>query len=320
MPLERFLTSYSRDYKPFGECHLQVNQPRPRCEAAAAPACINTTQSRCETWPAFQQYFYKTSNSIYGSTSCPQPPTSSRFFPGSLRPLGVYPSVSAFVGSPPTGAGTREIGVEREVRPLPGEGKKGQLHYVCGGDANMSEQQEAQDVLWRKSNVLYEEGVMLLSSHIGPACCKDFLRSVCREAGLQRLLDLPVASIPITTTKNAGNWVTEAHLRGMQTANGMRDRTFLQHTSRQYSCCACETENPRCCCFEMNTSPPCVCRSSIPPLGHAQPTFRSTEPSGMLPLTEYQARYFAGWAQLQMQRRDIHHHQVPRHQIRYPHL
>lgn len=91
----------------------------------------------------------------------------------------------------------------------------------------------------------------------------------------------------------------------------------------------------------MNPFPPCIGRSSIPALAHAQP-------SRMLPLTEYQASYSAGvsvhvwewvlpttspsssirisallplcvfslWAQLQMQRRDIHH-QAPRHQIRY---
>ncbi|KAM8898079.1 uncharacterized protein AB9W97_009165 [Spinachia spinachia] len=286
MPLERFVTTYSRDYKPFSECHLQVNQPRPRCEAAAAPAHINTVQNHRETWPVLFEHFYKTSNSIYGSTSWPQPPTCSCFLPGSLHPLGVHPSMSSFplVGSPLTEAGTQEMGAEREIGPLPGEEKK----------AKMLEQQEVQDVLWKKSNVRCEESV--ISCHVGPAY-------------------LPVASIPIVTTRDAENWVTSGCRRNVQLAVGLVEWTFIQNASRQRSCCAWETENPRCCCFEKNTFPPC-----IHPVAHAQPTFCNTEPSRMLPLTEYQASYSAGWAQLRMQRRDIHHHQAPRHLMRYPPL
>ena len=40
-------------------------------------------------------------------------------------------------------------------------------------------------------------GVIVLSSHVVPACCESFLSCVCREAGLQHLLNLPVASSPI---------------------------------------------------------------------------------------------------------------------------
>ncbi|TNN85256.1 hypothetical protein EYF80_004606 [Liparis tanakae] len=160
MHSERFVTSYSCDYKPFRECQLQVNQLQSSWEAAAAPASTGPPQSRGETWPVFHHYFYKTTNSIYGSTCCPQPPSCS-LFPGSLHPLctpAPYMSEApAFVGCSPTEARTQEVGVGREIGPLLGEEMKGHLHYVFGGKANMLEQQEAKDEPQRKIDVLYEE-------------------------------------------------------------------------------------------------------------------------------------------------------------------
>ncbi|XP_034412991.1 uncharacterized protein LOC117747699 isoform X2 [Cyclopterus lumpus] len=301
MPLERFVTTYSRDYKPFRECQLQVNQLQSRCEAETAAALISPPQSHRETWPIFHHYFYKTTNSIYGSTSCPQPPSWS-LFPGSLHPLftpAPYMSEApAFVGSAPTEARTQEVGVARQIGPLLGEETKGHLHYVFGGKANMLEQQEAKDEPQKKIDVLYEEGVIVLSSHVGPACCEDLLRSVCREAGLQHLLHLPVASSPIITTKDAGNWDVSAYLRGLEPTIGLKNSTFLQPTSRH---CAQETECPHGCCFKIKTSPPCILHSSTLPLAQLQPTFYGTEPSRTLPLTEYQARYTAEWSQPKMQ-------------------
>ncbi|XP_056298315.1 uncharacterized protein LOC130211538 isoform X2 [Pseudoliparis swirei] len=303
MHSERFVTSYSRDYKPF-----RVNQLQSSWEAAAAPALISPPQSRRETWPVFHHYFYKTTNSIYGSTSCPQPPSCS-LFPGSWHPLctpAPYMSeASAFVGSSPTEARTQEVGVGREIGPLLGEEMEGHLHDAFGGKANMLEQQEAKDEPQRKIDVLYEESVIVLS-HGGPACCEDLLKSVCREAGL---LHLPVASSPIITTKDAGNWDVSAYLRGLEPAIGLKNSTFIQPTSS----CAQETACPHGCCLRMKTFPPCLLQSSTLPLAQLQPTFYCPEPSRSTPLTEYQARYTA---EPKMQQSVIHHRH-PHHETLY---
>lgn len=71
VPWERFVTTYSSDYKPLRERRFQVNQLKPRAEAQAAPAFTSPLTDR-ETWPIFHQCFYKTTNSIYGSSGCSQ--------------------------------------------------------------------------------------------------------------------------------------------------------------------------------------------------------------------------------------------------------
>ncbi len=195
MPWEGFVTTYSSDYKPFSERQPQVSQLKPRTEAKAAPAFINPpqvgwingwadryidgwtdwltvmlfSQTDRESWPIFHQYFYKTTNSIYGSSGCSQvnstrskftivpfifwpafcyrshslcalisqPPPSS-LFPASFHPFGILaPSVSEAslwdVGSALTEARTQEARVARETGPLLGQEEKGQLRYVFGG-------------------------------------------------------------------------------------------------------------------------------------------------------------------------------------------
>ncbi|XP_068443844.1 uncharacterized protein [Clinocottus analis] len=282
MPLERFVTTYSCDYK----------RREPRCEAAAAPASIIPPKTHCETWPVFHQYFYKTTNSNYGSTSCPQPPSCSRF-PGCLHPLGIPAPVfepTAFVGTLPE-AKTQEVGKARETGPLLGK-KKGQLHYVFGEKAKVLEQLEAKDESQKNLDVLYEEGVIVWSSHDGPACWEDLLKSVCREAGLH---NLPVASSPVITTKDDENWDASAYLRSLKLAVGLKNSTFVQPTPKQCSCCAGKTEWRLCCCCRMKTFPPCILHSRTRPLAHAKPTY-CTEPRRSSPLTEYQAGYTAEWA------------------------
>ncbi|XP_044038822.1 uncharacterized protein LOC122869678 isoform X2 [Siniperca chuatsi] len=297
MSWERFVTTYSSDYKPFSE--RQVNHLKPRPEAKAAPSFISPPQTDRETWPIFHHYFYKTTNSIYGSSGCSQPPCCA-LFPASLSPFGILvPSVSeasGVLGSALTEARTQEVGVARETGPVLGEEEKGRLHYVFGGKANVLEQQEAKDEAQQKIDVLYEEGVIVLSSHVGPVSCEDFLRAVCREAGLQHLFPLPVASSPIITIKDAENWDSN-NLRGLRQAVGLKSSTFFQRTSRQCSCCAWEAECPNSCCHKMQTFPPGIPRGSTLPLAHVQPTVYSTEPRRKPLLTEYQASYTAEWAQ-----------------------
>lgn len=54
-------------------------------------------------------------------------------------------------------------------------------------------------------------GVIVLSSLGGPACSEDCVRSLCKEAGLQHLLHLPVASSPILTIKGRTLLHTQKH-------------------------------------------------------------------------------------------------------------
>ncbi|XP_032355059.1 uncharacterized protein LOC116669368 isoform X1 [Etheostoma spectabile] len=316
LPLERYVTTYSKDYKPFSECHLQLNQQKPRTEPKAAPAFINPPQTRRETWPVFNQCFYKTTNSIYGSSSCSQPPSCS-FFPASLPSFGipahsVSNASSWIVGSSLLDSRTQDVGVARETGFLLDEEEKGQLHYSFGGKANVLEQQEAKDEPQKKTDVLYEEGVIVLSSRGGPACSEDCIRSLCREAGLQHLLHLPVASSPIITIKDTENWNIGC-LTGLGSAIGLNKSTFLQPTTGQCSCSTWEAECPNCCCKMQSFS----CSSTLP-LAHVQPTLYYPQPSRRLPLTEYQSSYTAEWAQPKIQQRDIHHRDPPRQQILYP--
>ncbi|KAK5848535.1 hypothetical protein PBY51_006140 [Eleginops maclovinus] len=270
MPWERYVTTYSRDYQPFSERQPQVNQPKSRTEAQAAPGFISTPQAQSEAWPIFHQNFYKTSNSIYGSGL--QPPYCS-IFPAYLHPFG----------------------------SVLGDEAKGRLHCVFDGKVNVLEQQEAKDEPQQKIDVLYEEGVIVLSSHVGPACCEGLLRSVCREAGLPHLLYLPEASRPIITLKDAEHCDSSAYWRCWGPATGVTNSSFLQPTSS--SCYAWDSEHPN-SYFKIQT---CLPSSGTLPPAHEQPTFYCTEPSRRLPMTEYQDRYSAEWAQPKMQQRGLLH-------------
>ncbi|XP_071333921.1 uncharacterized protein [Trachinotus anak] len=159
-PWERFVTTYNSDYRPLRERHPQVNQLNPGTEAEPAPALITPPQMRREIWPIFYHYFYKTTNSTYGSTPCAQPP-SCYFFPAPPSPFGILaPSVSevtGVVGSALTEGRTQDVRVAGETGHFLGAEKIGQLHCVCGRRANVLAQHEAKDELQRKIDVLYEE-------------------------------------------------------------------------------------------------------------------------------------------------------------------
>ncbi|KAI3376541.1 hypothetical protein L3Q82_016991 [Scortum barcoo] len=324
MPWEGFVTTYSADYKPFSERRPQVQQLKHRTGARAAPAFINPPQAEHETWPIFHKYFYKTTNSVYGSSGCPQIPPSP-LFPVSFSPFDIlfppiYEASVRVADSTPTEASTQEVGVARETGPLLGREEEGQLRYVFGGNANVWEQQEAKDELQQKTNVLYEEGVIVLSSHlVGPACCQDFLKSVCREAGLLHPLHLPVAPSPIITIKDGEIWDNSAYMGGFRSAIGLKSDTLLQPISSQYSCCAW-ARYPNSWCFKMQTLPPGVPRGSAEPLALMQSAVCRREPSRKPLLTEYQARYTAEWPQPKIQQSDLHHRHPPHLQILYPSL
>ncbi|CAK6967930.1 uncharacterized protein LOC121889395 [Scomber scombrus] len=294
-PWERFVTTYSSDYNPFSERLLQDNQLNFRTEAKPALAFINPPQTKRETWPVFYRYIYKTTNNTYGSFS--QPPTCSLNL-ASSPPFGIVSPVSEVTGD--VGCGLREA--RRETGPLLVEKGKGHLHCVFGGNANVLEQREATDESQQKKvDILYEEGVIVLSSHVIPACCEDFLGCV-RDSRLQQLLNHPVPSSPFV--KEVENWET-----GMRQAVGQIENSFLQPTCGQCTCYTWKTEGADRCCFEMQTEPPHIPQSSTLLV---QPTFNRSETSRRTPLlTEYQASYSAGWAQPPIQQSDFHHRQNP---------
>ncbi|XP_034074069.1 uncharacterized protein LOC117547363 isoform X2 [Gymnodraco acuticeps] len=226
MPWERYVTTYNRDFPPVNERQPQVNQPKSRTEAQAAPSFISPPQTERETWPIFHHNFYKMSNSAYGSGL--QPPSCS-LFPASLHAFGFL------------------LGEEAESR----------LHCVFDPKANVLEPQEARDEPQQKLDVLYEE--------------------------------------------DAGNCDGNAYWRGWEPASGLTNSSFLQPTS-----ISCYAWDPECSnsYFKMQTCPP---RSSTLTPAHIQPTFQCAEPSRTQPMTEYQSRYSAAWAQPKMQQSYGHH-------------
>ncbi|KAF3836925.1 hypothetical protein F7725_004389, partial [Dissostichus mawsoni] len=249
MPWERYVTTYNRDFPPFSERQPQVNQPKSRTEAQAAPSFISPPQTGRETWPIFHHNFYKTSNSVYGSAP------SCSLFPASLHPFG------SVLGEE---AKSRHCVFDPKGKEFSLKHTHTHTHKYCTHvselsghfllTANVLEHQEARDEPQQKLDVLYEEGVIVLSSRVDPSCCEDLLRSVCSEGGLNNLLHLPEASRPIITVKA---------MHGTLSA--------LIVTSR------CK---------------PAPLSSTLTP-AHIQPTFRCAEPSRTQPMTEYQSRYSA---------------------------
>nr|XP_046237460.1 uncharacterized protein LOC124054950 isoform X2 [Scatophagus argus] len=280
-PLGRFITTYNSDYKPPSERHPQVNQVNPRTEAKAAPVLINPTQ-----------YFYMTANSISGLGGCSQPPSCS-LFPAFLPPVSEAAGVA---GSTLTGATTHEVGVAGET----GFGEEEEKTAI------VLEQQDAKDEPQEKMDVLYEEGVIVLSSHVDLACCEDFLRTACREVGQ---LHLPMTSSLVIPDKDAESWDNSVYPRGLGPAILLKNNTSLQPPCRQHSCCAQETECPNSCHLKTPAFP----RGSTQSLACVQPTVCRTEPSRKPWLTEYQASYTAAWAQPKIQQSDLHHCPLPHH-------
>ncbi|XP_026154747.1 uncharacterized protein LOC113125483 [Mastacembelus armatus] len=289
-PWERFVTTYSSDYKPFSQRHLQVDHLKHTAEAEAAPAFINPLQTKCETWPISYQYFYKTTNSTYGSTTCSQPPSCSHILALPF-PFGILPppiSEATWVaGFTPTDNRTQEVRVARETGHLLDEDEKGQLHCVCGGKANVLEQAKTEP--HSNIDVLCEKGMIVLKSYHGPAYSEGFIRSLCREVGLQHLLNLHVAPGPMITNKDAEK----------------QNSSFVQPDSRQCSCCAWETE-----CPDIYTRP----------LAHVPPTPYCPERSRKPLHTEYQTNYAAEWAQPKIHLSDIQHRHPRCHWNPHPSL
>ncbi|KAL7374920.1 hypothetical protein ABVT39_009041 [Epinephelus coioides] len=117
--------------------------------------------------------------------------------------------------------------------------------------------------------------------------------------------DEPQQMIDVLCEEDAENWAHCACVRGLGPAIGLKNSFFLQPTSRH---CEWQSESLDRCCFEVQTFPPCIPHSSTLPPAHVQLTFYCTVPSRKPPLTEYQARYTAEWAQPKMQQCYIHHH------------
>ncbi|XP_034532603.1 uncharacterized protein LOC117807416 isoform X2 [Notolabrus celidotus] len=297
VPWGRFVSTYRKDYGPFSERHLQVNQPRHITDVRAAPSFINPLPTGLDFWATF----YKTTNSVYGSPVYSQPLLYS-LPPTPLPQSGVLATHDfGAVDSALTEARTQDTEAEREAWPVVGVGEKDQLHYVLGG--KVSEQQEAKGDPQRKVEVLYED-----------ACCKDLARSTCGEAGLQYQLHLPVVPGAITTIKGADHLDISAFLRGL-TACGQQNHTFLQPFPRQCSCCACETEFPNSCCFKQQTFPLCIHHGGTRPVAPVQATVNYREPSRKPLLTEYQAGYAAEWAQPNIQQSYCDNVRLLHHQI-----
>ncbi|KAG7243258.1 hypothetical protein INR49_011704, partial [Caranx melampygus] len=324
-PQGRYVTSYNSDYRPFSERSLQVDQLNPRTEARPAPASITPLQTDREIWPVFNYYFYKTSNSSYGPAA--RPP-SCYLFPSSRSPFDIFAAsvsgVTGVAGSAQTKGWTQDV----KTGQLLGVEKNGHLHCefphlsethmqteLAGVEeliqlllltGNVLAQYKTKDEPQHKIDVLCERGAFVISSDTAPACCAEFLSFVCREAGLQHLLNLPVASSPIIANEDAENWECGACFGSL----GPENSAVLQPTSWWCSFCGRRTECPRRFCLEMQTLPPHTSQgSSPPPPAHAQPAVRCTEPL----LTEYQTSYCAQWPQPTIQLRDYHHHHRPCH-------
>ncbi|KAM9717537.1 uncharacterized protein ACNS7B_021191 [Menidia menidia] len=261
-------------------------------------------QGERESWPVFYKHLYKTSNNAYGSTlgsqnpfDCSLPPVFPPF--GPLNPSFPHSVGGAcFTLNDP---GTHGANFPRETGPS-----------ICEKDkavAVLNQHDSKADPRW-KTDVRYEEGVILLSPCSGLACCEDFLRSLHGEVRPQQPLNSPVASCPIVTSihnKDADSLENSVYLWGLSPALGQSD-TSQQH-GRQCSYCAWEAEHPAGGCPHMRPIPAHMCRSSS-----SQPPANAQGQS----LTEYRASYSSEWDQPKIQQ--VYHHLPPCHRSPHPSL
>ncbi|XP_067379335.1 uncharacterized protein [Channa argus] len=153
---------------------------------------------------------------------------------------------------------------------------------------NVLQQRGEKAELQQKIDVLCEKDTIVFSSHVDPACCEDFLRSLCREAELKHLPNLSSSSSPIITYKDAENCDNRDYLKGLTLASNLKDRAFFQSTSWQRSCREWEPEHQNSCCSGMQMCPSKLCQ------------FRSLPPARVSPTiycTEYQSNYAPKWSQ-----------------------
>ncbi|XP_067379338.1 uncharacterized protein [Channa argus] len=211
------------------------------------------------------------------SINLPHPPPCFHF-PASSSPFGIL-APSIFKGR------TQEVRVASDPRLLRREEEKGQLHCVC---ENALLQQNRKKELQQKIDGLCKKDTIVFSSHVDPACCEDFLRSLCREAELKHLPNLSSSSSPIITYKDAENCDNRDYLKGLTLASNLKDRAFFQSTSWQRSCREWEPEHQNSCCSGMQMCPSKLCQ------------FRSLPPARVSPTiycTEYQSNYAPKWSQ-----------------------
>ncbi|XP_069015343.1 uncharacterized protein [Embiotoca jacksoni] len=169
------------------------------------------------------------------------------------------------------------------------------LPPVTDKAANVWKQHEAKDEAQGKPDILYQEGVILLSPNVDTTY-------------------FPVALNSIITNKDVDYLENSANLKGLNPAVGMTNYTFSKPTAWQCTCCVKRLECPVRCCSEMKTIP----QSSNVLFSHVQAPNYSAEPTREPQLTEYQASYAAEWAQPKSQQCAFHH-RLP-HQNLHPEL
>lgn len=242
----------------------QFSNVKLKTETPSAP----TSSHNRVPWPTFNQQFHKTTSSTYGS-----------FYQTPLLCMDYsYPPAPVAAGTPVSTQPTSgEITKTRQTRLSVGD--KGQLQYVFVEQVSVSEHMHKEEA-GPKSDVMVEEGVIVVSSHVGPACCETCLQSVYREAELEHLLCIPLF---LPSRRSAER---EPFRQALKTP-GSR---FLQ-------CPCCPWRSPD-SCFQTFPSP----TLSPPPQTSGLPTFRvhktaySPEPSPKPLLFQYLNTYTADWA------------------------
>lgn len=203
------LTTYQRDFIPLTPVLLPSAV---RSSAEGPPAGQHTTLQ--VPWPAYTQHFYRSTNSTYGSfqeeggVACPVRHTDgwvteSPVFYTTMVALPQREPESLDLGTglqqraaDSLGTGLQKGAVESPgPEPLLGLDAQGQLMYVFG-EADVSENMDKED----KQPPL-EEGAIIVSSHVGVACCEDFLQSVYRKAGLEDQFQTPQDVTHITSAE-----------------------------------------------------------------------------------------------------------------------
>ncbi|KAK5608422.1 hypothetical protein CRENBAI_025928 [Crenichthys baileyi] len=281
-PSDRFSTTYSTDFNP-----ISKRNPQLKARTAAGQGLTRSLQSEHETLPVLFQHLYTTTNTSSGSAVGSQPPSGS-LFPAFLPSFGsLTPSFSEELRD--AGYGDEEVALqELGAGTLLSFGFKGEdpRQNVCGQRANPLKQHK-DEPKW-KTDVHYEEGVVLLSPYRGPIGYEEFLQLLHKETRPPHLLTLPMASSPfIRLSHNTDSRTRENRLSIQSPAVKLQNSPFLQLSSRQCRYCGWKSEHPLSCCC------PHICQSSFKPLAHGQRSSAWTEPSRMQPLTEYQANYSA---------------------------